>query len=66
MAFQDTGSLYMIPTHYGVFRLTDTGYDQPVDDLKAAMQKYDIPKKMIQIVQPGQHWNVPETVQQEN
>jgi L-ascorbate metabolism protein UlaG (beta-lactamase superfamily) len=36
-AFDDLGCPFIIPIHYRTFPLADTGYDQPLAELKAAM-----------------------------
>ncbi|MET0530728.1 MAG: MBL fold metallo-hydrolase, partial [Microvirga sp.] len=42
--------------HWGTFRLTDEGIDQPVRDLAAALEAEDISAKRFIAMRPGQVW----------
>ena len=43
-----------IPFHYGTFRLSDEGYDQPLADLEIALQKHKLPNHLFQPLKIGQ------------
>ena len=36
-AHRDLGARVSMPIHYGTFRLTDEGFDEPLEDLTAAL-----------------------------
>lgn len=42
--------------HWGTFRLTDEGIDQPVHDLAAALRGAGIPNRRFTAMRPGQVW----------
>jgi hypothetical protein len=46
----------MLPTHYGMFQLADTGYEVPLRDLAKAMQAAKVPEDRIRPLMAGQHW----------
>lgn len=58
--FKDIGATYAMPMHFGTFQLSDEGRDQPVTDLHAALDAAGISREMFRVLQPGQHWVVPE------
>jgi L-ascorbate metabolism protein UlaG (beta-lactamase superfamily) len=55
-AFADLGQPLMLPVHYRVFRLADTGYETPLQDLKAAMRNAAVPEGAIRPLMAGEHW----------
>ncbi|MCL2458097.1 MAG: MBL fold metallo-hydrolase [Desulfobulbus sp.] len=59
-AWNDLGQPPMLPTHYGMFQLADTGYEAPLRDLRAAMQAAAVPEGRIRPLNPGGHWWVDE------
>ncbi len=58
-AWADLGGPCMLPTHYRTFQLADTGYEAPLRDLEAAMDKAAVPDNRIRPLQAGEHWWVP-------
>jgi L-ascorbate metabolism protein UlaG (beta-lactamase superfamily) len=42
--------------HWGTFKLTDEGIDQPVHDLAIALKKEGIPARRFTALRPGQVW----------
>lgn len=57
-AFQDLGAARAIGIHFGTFKLTDEGIDQPVIDLTKAIKKYKLlPGKFI-APEFGQHYEI--------
>ncbi|MGE4560272.1 MAG: MBL fold metallo-hydrolase [Desulfobulbus sp.] len=54
------GQPFMLPTHYRTFQLADTGYDQPLIDLKATMAANQTPTTRIRPLMAGEHWWVGE------
>jgi L-ascorbate metabolism protein UlaG (beta-lactamase superfamily) len=42
--------------HWGTFRLTDEGIDEPVADLAAALESADIPPQRFRALRPGEVW----------
>ncbi|WP_310600752.1 MBL fold metallo-hydrolase [Desulfobulbus sp.] len=59
-AWNDLGRPPMLPTHYGMFQLADTGYEVPLRDLKAAMKVAAVPEGRIRPLDAGEHWWVEE------
>jgi L-ascorbate metabolism protein UlaG (beta-lactamase superfamily) len=55
-AFADLGQPPMLPVHYRAFRLADTGYETPLNDLKAAMHAAAVPEGSIRPLMAGEHW----------
>ena len=53
------GEPCMLPTHYQTVQLADTGYEQPFQDLQAAMERYQRSSERIFPLNPGNHWWVP-------
>ncbi len=58
-AYHDLGEPLMIPSHYDVFRLTDVGYKQALEELKTAMEKYGVGDNKVHVISPGQNWTFP-------
>ena len=52
-------SKYSIPIHYDTFQLSDERYQDPLNDLKTALLKYQVKKESFHIMQPGQTWQLP-------
>lgn len=59
-ALQELGLPFMLPMHYGIFQLSDTGYDDPLRDLQEAIGKYPMTADRVHILQAGQSWMVPQ------
>ena len=59
LAFNDLGQPFTLPTHYGTFQLADTGYEAPLRDLSAAMDRLAVPSGRIRPLGAGAHWWVP-------
>ncbi len=55
-AYHDLGGPPVLPTHYGVFQLADTGYGTPLVDLRAAMAAAGVKDGRIRPLRPGGHW----------
>lgn len=55
-AWIELGRPPMLPTHYGMFQLADTGYEVPLRDLAKAMQAAKVPEDRIRPLMAGQHW----------
>lgn len=58
-AYHDLGQPSTLPIHYGTFQLADTGYEAPLRDLKAAMERAKVPAEQIRPLRAGSHWWVP-------
>lgn len=52
-------SKYTIPIHYDTFRLSDENYEDPLKDLKIAVEKEKIPETEFVIMKAGTIWNLP-------
>ena len=59
-AWHDLGRPPVLPTHYAMFQLADTGYETPLCDLRAAMQAAAVPEGRIRPLRAGEHWWVEE------
>ncbi|MDR0477791.1 MAG: MBL fold metallo-hydrolase [Desulfobulbaceae bacterium] len=59
-AWHDLGRPLMLPTHYAMFQLADTGYETPLRDLRAAMLATAMADGRIRPLQAGEHWWVEE------
>jgi Predicted Zn-dependent hydrolases of the beta-lactamase fold len=59
-AWNDLGQPLMLPIHYSVFQLADTGYETPLRDLQTAMRAAAVPDGRIRPLKPGDHWWVEE------
>jgi L-ascorbate metabolism protein UlaG (beta-lactamase superfamily) len=53
-AFIDTGAERALAHHFGTFRLTDEGIDEPPARLAAALKAADLPKEKFIALRPGQ------------
>ena len=59
-AWHDLGRPLMLPTHYAMFQLADTGYETPLRDLQAAIRAAAVPDGRIRPLRAGEHWWVEE------
>jgi len=50
-------SKYSIPMHFDIFKLSGTGYNEPIYDLEQNLRSYTAPD--FHIMYPGQSWSVP-------
>ena len=48
-AFQDLKVKKAIAIHFGTFKLTDEGIDQPLIDLQKALKKYKVDPKLFTV-----------------
>jgi L-ascorbate metabolism protein UlaG (beta-lactamase superfamily) len=55
-AWAELGRSAMLPTHYGMFQLADTGYEVPLRDLTKAMQTAEGARERIRPLKAGEHW----------
>lgn len=53
-AHLDLGTQLSIGTHFGCFQLTDEGIDEPVMELEAARQRYDVAAESFQVLETGE------------
>ena len=53
-AFDDLGRPFILPIHYRTFPLADTGYDQPLADLKAAMVGRQVMEERCRLLAMGE------------
>jgi len=58
-AYIDLGEPYTIPSHYDVFKLTDEGRGEAKAALQEAIQKRNIIKNNIKVLDVGAYWYVP-------
>ena len=49
----DVVSVVSVPMHYGTFPLADDGREEPVEDLRSAMQKYGLSEEEFIILNAG-------------
>ena len=54
MAYQDLAAKFFIPSHFGVFKLTDEGYDTQLQDYQQAINNLNIDKNNINTLMPGE------------
>ena len=59
LAYEDLGRPQILPIHYGMFPLADTGYDQPLQDLRRAMDAHLVEEGRIRPLMAGESWVVP-------
>ena len=57
MAHKDLGSKKTIGIHYGTFQLTDEGVDEPVKDLKVAIEKHQISDSDFFVIEQGDSYS---------
>jgi L-ascorbate metabolism protein UlaG (beta-lactamase superfamily) len=53
-AFIDTGASYMIPIHWGTFKLTDEPLDEPMQRLLNEIKRLDIPQERVWNLRHGE------------
>ena len=56
-ALEITGTTEALGHHWGTFRLTNEGIEEPVADLAKALQKAGIPKERFRALRPGEVWH---------
>ena len=54
-AFQDLGSQWMVPMHYGSFRLGQEPMDEPLQRLSAAAQSAGVSRKILPLTEGITH-----------
>lgn len=59
LAFEDLGRPHFLPMHYQMFPLADTGYAQPLQDLRQAMDAHSVEEGRIVPLIAGESWFVP-------
>jgi L-ascorbate metabolism protein UlaG (beta-lactamase superfamily) len=59
LTFEDLGGPQFLPIHYSMFQLTDTGYEQPLKDLRQAMTAHFVEEGVIVPLMAGESWDVP-------
>ena len=57
--FTMLNSRNMIPIHFDTFQLSDETYQDPLIDLKKAINKYNIDPEQVHIMKAGDKWKVP-------
>jgi L-ascorbate metabolism protein UlaG (beta-lactamase superfamily) len=55
-AAEDLHAQDCIPMHYGTFRLTEEGIDEPVTDLQAALERRGASAPHFHVLKPGEAW----------
>jgi len=60
-AFLDLGARWMLPCHWGTFRLTDEPIDEPPRELRRAVEAAGGSLDPIRIMAIGEQWEVPKT-----
>jgi L-ascorbate metabolism protein UlaG (beta-lactamase superfamily) len=53
-AHLDLGSPLSVAMHFGCFQLTDEGIDEPVHDLRQALQARGVPASAFRVLNPGE------------
>jgi L-ascorbate metabolism protein UlaG (beta-lactamase superfamily) len=61
-AFIDLKAQNALAIHFGTFRLSDEGYDDPIEDLMFALRKYNISPERFMVLDHGQGWGIPKTI----
>ena len=54
LAYQDLKAKFFIPSHFGVFKLTDEGYETQLIDYQEAIKQSKVEPKNIATLYPGQ------------
>lgn len=57
-AWAELGRPPTLPTHYGMFQLADTGYDQPLRDLETALRAAGAAPDSFRPLRAGSFWEV--------
>jgi L-ascorbate metabolism protein UlaG (beta-lactamase superfamily) len=55
-AFRDCGAEQALGHHWGTFRLTNEGVDEPVRELGAALEKAALSPERFRAMRPGEVW----------
>ncbi|HEY8380840.1 MAG TPA: MBL fold metallo-hydrolase [Microvirga sp.] len=55
-AMRDTGAEQALGHHWGTFRLTNEGVDEPPQELRLALQAATIPAERFRALRPGEVW----------
>jgi L-ascorbate metabolism protein UlaG (beta-lactamase superfamily) len=56
---QETGARHAVGHHWGTFRLTNEGVDEPPRELAAALDAAEIPEHRFRALRPGEVWTGP-------
>jgi len=59
LTYEDLGRPQLLPIHYGMFPLADTGYEQPLVDLREQMVAHLVEEGKIVPLKAGESWDVP-------
>jgi L-ascorbate metabolism protein UlaG (beta-lactamase superfamily) len=57
-AMQAVGAGQALGHHWGTFRLTNEGVDEPVQELATALEAAEIPEERFRALRPGEVWQV--------
>jgi L-ascorbate metabolism protein UlaG (beta-lactamase superfamily) len=57
-AFSNAGAEQGLGHHWGTFRLTNEGIEQPLHDLTAALEAQNVPPERFKPLRPGEVWQV--------
>jgi L-ascorbate metabolism protein UlaG (beta-lactamase superfamily) len=55
-AFSETGADQALGHHWGTFRLTNEGIEQPLIDLASALDAQSVPPERFRALRPGETW----------
>jgi L-ascorbate metabolism protein UlaG (beta-lactamase superfamily) len=58
-ALQDCGAAQALGHHWGTFRLTNEGVEEPVRELAAALAAREVPPERFKPLRPGEAWEGP-------
>jgi L-ascorbate metabolism protein UlaG (beta-lactamase superfamily) len=58
-AFGILGAEQALGHHWGTFRLTNEGVEEPAQDLAAALREADVPAERFRALRPGEIWEAP-------
>lgn len=58
-AHKDLGAAFSLGSHFGTFRLTDEGIDEPLDELAVARQAHQVSEDIFRAIPAGTAWDVP-------
>ncbi|MGE0822306.1 MAG: MBL fold metallo-hydrolase [Candidatus Binatia bacterium] len=59
-AFLDLGARWMLPCHWGTFKLTDEPIDEPPRELRRVVQKVSGSFSPIRVLAVGERWEIPD------
>jgi L-ascorbate metabolism protein UlaG (beta-lactamase superfamily) len=57
-AMRDSGAEQALGHHWGTFRLTNEGIEEPVQDLAAALAAAEVPAERFRALRPGEVWEL--------